>query len=388
MSEKTAYRGARIFDAYKTHDDAALLIADGQVHAIVPVSDIPPGWTQLKLDGGVIVPGFIDLQVNGGGGLMLNNDPSVETIRSICDAHALSGTTAIMPTLITDTPKVTRLAIDAACKAYDQKIPGMIGLHLEGPHLAKTRHGAHSRDLVRSMDEEDCRELEILAEQLPSVMVTLAPEAVTNEQINRLTTAGIIVSLGHSDCTFAQAIDAVAHGASCVTHLFNAMSQLNNREPGLVGAALETANLSAGLIADGYHVDPVNIGLALRAQTRMGQIFLVSDAMAPANTDLSEFQLNGRRILRRDGRLTLEDGTLAGSDIVLLQAINVMQKAIGLEFEEAVRMATIYPAKAINRDAQFGHLQSGARADFVWLKRHHQIGQVWRQGMPISTNQR
>ena len=387
MSEKTAYTSARIFDGYKTHDDAALLIADGQVHAIVPVSDIPPGWTHAKLDGGVIVPGFVDLQVNGGGGLMLNNDPSVETIRSICDAHARSGTTAVMPTLITDTPKVTRLAIDAACKAYDQRIPGMIGLHLEGPHLAKTRHGAHSRDLVRSMEEEDCRELEILAEHLPNLMVTLAPEAVTNEQINRLTTAGVTVSLGHSDCTFAEAIEAVAHGASCVTHLFNAMSQLTNREPGLVGAALDTVNLSAGLIADGYHVDPVNIGLALRAQTRMGQIFLVSDAMAAANTDLSEIQLNGRRILRRDGRLTLDDGTLAGSDIVLLQAIAVMQQAIGLEFEEAVRMATIYPAKAINRDAQFGHLQSSARADFVWLKRNHQIGQVWRQGMPISPNQ-
>ncbi len=388
MSEQTAYSGADIFDGHKSHAGASLLIRDGCVEGVLPAADLPLGCRHVAFEGGLIIPGLVDLQVNGGGGVMLNNAPGVDTIRIICDAHARRGTTALLPTLITDTPDVTRAAMDAAREAHAQNVPGMIGLHLEGPHLARSRKGAHSAELIRPMEEQDCRMLEELAAGLPGLLVTVAPESVTPEQTARLTKAGVSVSLGHSDCTCSEAMKLSDSGASCVTHLFNAMSQLTGREPGLVGAALNAGSLSAGLIADGYHVDPAAVRIAMQAKKRPGRIFLVSDAMAVTGTDLSEFFLNGRRILRRKGRLTLEDGTLAGADLDLFTAVLFMQRTMGLEFEEAVRMATVFPAAVLGRNHDLGNLKNGARADFVWLRGDGRIGHVYRRGDPVPPDDR
>ena len=238
MSELLAISGARIFDSRDWHDEAALLIEFGYVSGIVLESDIPANAERVRLDGGMIVPGFIDLQVNGGGGVLLNNDPSIDGIRTICAAHAQFGTTGLLPTLITDTVEVNEAAIAAGKAAAQAHVPGFLGLHLEGPHLAISRKGTHDPALIRAMTDADLARLKSAAADLPNLLCTVAAETVPAEQIKELVDAGAVVSLGHSDASYNQAIAAFDAGATMATHLFNAMSQIGNREPGLVGAAI------------------------------------------------------------------------------------------------------------------------------------------------------
>lgn len=376
----TAYTGAEIFDGFKRHVNSALLIDGMHVCDILPTSDIPADCEVIELTGGLLSAGFVDLQVNGGGGKMFNNLPSVETIRTICDAHVQFGTTSLLPTLITDTKAQTNAAKNAAKNAIAQGVPGAIGLHLEGPHLAVSRKGAHDPSLIRNMTDNDCKQLIALAKNLPSLMLTVATESVELEQIERLNQAGATVSLGHTDADFQTVNRAQNAGVTCVTHLFNAMSQLGNRAPGVVGAALESDMLWAGLIADGVHVDAATIRIALRAKNGSGQIFLVSDSMAPSGTELDEFTLNGRKILRRDGRLVLPDGTLAGADLNMITAVRFMVDEIGINVDEALRMASLYPAQVLNRSNEIGSLGAGTRADFIHMGKQLDILNVWRGG--------
>ncbi len=367
MSRLTAYRGARIFTGDGWLDDHVLITKGGRIEAIEMASSLSGAVDAVDTGGGMIVPGFIDLQVNGGGGVMLNDDQSVEGIRTVCAAHARFGTTALLPTLITDTPAITRATIGAGIEAARQGVPGFLGLHLEGPHLSISRKGAHDPALIRPMEAADLDQLVGAASELPVLMTTVAPENVTVEQVEILAKAGLLVSIGHTDCDSATAIRYAAAGARAVTHLFNAMSQLGNREPGLVGAALEEAGLHAGLIADGFHVNPVTIRIALAAKRGPGRIFLVTDAMSTIGTDLDGFTLNGRQIYRKDGRLTLADGTLAGADIDMLSSVLFAHRRIGLPLDEALRMASLYPANAAGIGERKGRLKAGMDADFVLL---------------------
>jgi len=232
------------------------------------------------------------------------------------------------------------------------------------------------------MQDPDCEELAGTASQLDSVMLTVAPESVTNAQIAKLASAGAIVSLGHTDCSYETAHAAASAGAVCVTHVFNAMSQLTNREPGLVGAVLDIGALSGGLIADGYHSDRASLGVALRGKRGPGKMFLVSDAMASIGSTINEFELNGRTIFRKHGRLTLADGTLAGADIDLMAAVRFLVEQVDVDVDEAIRMASTYPAQLLGRGAEIGTLLPGARADFLLLDDLNLKG-VWRGGIGI-----
>jgi N-acetylglucosamine-6-phosphate deacetylase len=338
-----------------------------------------PDGIEVRAVSGMLVPGFVDLQVNGGGGLMINDKPSVETIRTICAAHAPFGTTSLLVTLITDTPEMTAATIRAVSEAHRHKVPGFLGLHLEGPHLSVARKGAHDPKLIRPMEDADLDAILDARKELPVLLVTLAPESVRPEQVRALARAGVVVSLGHTDTTYATAKAFVDAGASMATHLFNAMSQLGNREPGMVGAVLDTG-VSAGLIADGIHVDPATIGVALRAKSGPGRIFLVTDAMATMGTDLTSFKLNGRTIHRRDGRLTLADGTLAGADLDMISAVRFMHRTIGLDLGEAIRMATVYPAKAMGVSGRVGRIAPGMQADVANLSDELHVKSVWIGG--------
>lgn len=378
-----AYVGAKIFDSNIWIAGSALLVDGDTVSGIVPESDIPASAEIVRLDSGMLVPGFVDLQVNGGGGVMLNDRRDVDGIRTICSAHAQFGTTALLATLITDTPEITAQAIEAGAEAAAQKVPGFLGLHLEGPHLSVARKGAHDPALIRPMQQTDLQRLVASRTKLPVLLTTVAPESVTPDQIAHLAQAGLVVSIGHTDTGAATVRVCADAGASVVTHLFNAMSQLGNREPGVVGAALDDGRVSAGLIADGIHVDPISIGIALRAKQHPGRIFLVTDAMATIGTDMTSFTLNGRTIHRRDGRLTLEDGTLAGADLDMISAVRFMHRTIGLELGEALRMASLYPAQAARVDATHGRLANGYRADFLNLTADLDVRNVWIGGAEI-----
>lgn len=342
-----AYVGAQIHDGSALHDHHALVAYRGGSIAVVPQAELPTGCPTIQLDGGIICPGFVDLQVNGGGGIMFNDDQSVAALRTIALAHATTGTRAILPTLITDTPALTRAAIDAVEAAIAQKVSGIIGIHLEGPHLSVARKGAHDPNLIRAMTDDDLALLLQAANRLENVMVTVAPENTSLAQIKAMFDAGIIVSLGHTDADAATCHAAFDAGARAVTHLFNAMSQLGNREPGLVGATLARADVYAGLIADGIHVNPQTIRIALAAKPRSERIFLVSDAMATAGSEIDHFSLNDRDVFRRNGRLTLSDGTLAGADLAMPRAIDVMINDVGDSQQNAIMRATSTPASLL-----------------------------------------
>ncbi len=363
---RIAYTGARIFDGEQWWDRSALVVADGRIEGIV-AADSPTDAQRVPMGGGILAPGFIDLQVNGGGGALLNDDPSLDAIRTICATQARFGTTACLPTLITDTREKNAATVAAAVEAMNAAVPGFLGLHLEGPHLSVARKGAHDPAMIRPMDEADVSALVAARGKLPSLLTTVAPESVSTNQITRLREAGIVVSIGHSDAPYAAVVAAMEAGATMVTHLFNAQSQIGPRDPGVVGAALDLTALHAGLIADGVHVHPANIELALRAKRGPGRIFLVTDAMSPVGTDGDSFELSGRTVYRKDGALRLADGTLAGADLTMIDAVAYMHRTVGLPLEEALRMASLYPADALGVSAERGRIAPGLRADLVHL---------------------
>lgn len=378
---RQVFQGARLFDGRHLLRGKALLVEDGTINAIVDAGSAEAqafAGEVVELAGGTLSPGFLDLQVNGGDGIMLDGSADVGRIRRICAAHIRLGATGILPTLITDTPEATAAVISAGIAAARENVPGFLGLHLEGPHLDARRKGAHDPALIRPMDAADLELLCKAAAELPVLLVTLAPQSVTLEQIAALAQAGVIVSLGHTDSTAAEAKAAFAAGARCVTHLFNAMSQLGNREPGMVGATLDT-DVYAGIITDGVHVAPEGLRIALAAKTGDG-LYLVSDAMAAAGTDVSEFMLGGRRILRSNGRLTLEDGTLAGADICLPRSIRYLVETVGAPLELALAMATSRPAACISASGRLGSLAPGLAADLVHLTDDLALGGVWVAG--------
>ena len=376
-----AFTADRIFDGESWHERSALLVRDGVVEGLM-AADSPTDAERVAV-GGLLVPGFIDLQVNGAGGALLNQAPTVSSIETICTTLARFGTTASLPTLVTDTPQQNDLAIAAGAEAVARQVPGFLGLHLEGPHLSIARKGAHDPAMIRPMTADDERRLIDGRTRLPNLLITVAAETVGPEQISRLSKAGIIVSIGHSDAGYATVRAAVEAGASMVTHMFNAQSQIGNREPGVAGAALDFGALHAGLIADGVHVHPATMGLALRAKRGPGQIFLVTDAMSITGTDWESFELTGRTVYRKDGALRLADGTLAGADLTMIEAVALMHRTIGVPLEEVLRMASLYPARAMGIEPSYGHLKRGARADFVSLGQDLSIRSTWIGGNAV-----
>ncbi|HEY0276219.1 MAG TPA: N-acetylglucosamine-6-phosphate deacetylase [Paenirhodobacter sp.] len=373
--EKLILTGAKVFDG-TAFIDGAVVVANGRIAEIV-TGGLPAG-NRFDLRGGVLAPGLIDLQVNGGGGIMLDGNATVARIATICAAHAHLGTTGLLPTLITDTPAATRSVLAAGIAAVG-RVSGFLGLHLEGPHLDPKRPGCHPPDLIRPMTEDDLTVLLEAKTGLPALMVTVAPAAVTPAQIARLVAAGIVVSLGHAEATLAEVRIATDAGARGITHLFNAMSQLGAREPGMVGAALDLP-LAAGLIADGIHVAPETLRLALRLAGE--RIYLITDAMAVAGTAMTEFPLHGRRILRQQGALRLQDGTLAGADLTLPQALRNLI-GMGVAPDRALAMATARPAALIH--ARAGQIAPGLPADLVHFDADWALSRIWQAGQPIQT---
>ncbi len=356
-ASSVAFTDGVVFNGHTLINDHALCFMNGILTDVIPQSNVGSNFLKQSIDGDIISPAYVDLQVNGGGGVMFNDDPSTETLRIITSAHQRLGTKTLLPTLITDTPEKTAAAIAAVSTAVKQSIPGIAGLHLEGPHISVERKGAHRTQHIRPMTSADEERLIQARGQIPVLMVTLAPENATTQQVQNLTQHDIIVALGHTNATYSTCIEYAAAGASCVTHLFNAMSPFGHREPGVVGAALSQGSLSAGLIADGIHVHDAAAAIAFRTKQSPGQLYLVTDAMAVAGSTKSSFQLNGRSVTREDGKLSLRDGTLAGADLELTAAIAWLVNTVGLSLADALKAATTTPGNLINIgcDLQPGH---------------------------------
>lgn len=368
-------RASRVLAVDGWLDEAAVGVANGRVAWLGPAADAPSARQVVDLGDSLLAPGFVDLQVNGGGGALFNQDRSVEALRRIAAAHRRFGTTALLPTLISDTPLAMREAIKAARRAVVEGVPGIIGLHLEGPYLARERRGVHRAEHFHSPDSEDIESL--LAHALPHLLLTLAPEAVSLSAITRLADAGIRLSMGHTAASFEQAEAAISAGVRGATHLFNAMPPWAGRAPGALGASLLSPETWCGLIVDGQHLHSASVKLAMRMKP--GRCFLVTDAMPPVGSALEAFDLDGRRILRRGDRLETEDGTLAGALLDMASAVRRCVQQTGAPLEDVLRMASTCPADFLGAQ-DLGRIEVGARADLVELCPDIEVRSTWIGG--------
>lgn len=367
-----------IFDGRISHGEGVVLIENGRIAAIA--GEPPPGVPFDEWDEEVILaPGYIDTQVNGGGGVLFNDEPNLDGLRAIAAAHARAGTTSFLPTLISGNRAAMRDAIAAVTEAMARPLPGIAGLHLEGPFLAEARRGIHPAAAITAPTEAD---LAMLSEPhgFP-LLVTLAPEIAGEAAIRRLTAAGVSVFLGHTAATSAQVRAALDAGAVGFTHLFNAMSQIMPRDPGAVGTALADERASAGIIVDGHHVHALNIRIA-KWMLGEDRLFLVSDAMATAGSALERFQLGGETITLRDGRLTGPDGTLAGAHLTMAEAVANLVRLTDVPWTEAVTMATATPARILGLTDR-GQIAVGARADLVALDAELRVLATWQGGVRV-----
>jgi N-acetylglucosamine-6-phosphate deacetylase len=360
--KRHAIAAGTVFDGWTRHSDAAVVIEASLVVGVTPQSKLPLDIEIRKFPSEVwLAPGFIDLQVNGGGDVLFNNSPTAEAILAIAAAHRKYGTTALLPTFITDTSEKMASAF-AAAKSLVGVEPGVLGIHLEGPFLSPERTGVHDPRLMRQPGPTDLRML--CGPRKGELLVTLAPERMPKGFISQLTKSGIRVSLGHSMATYEQTLEAMAEGLNGFTHLFNAMRPLASREPGPIAAALESSNAWFGMIVDGFHVAPAMLRLALRGLARP---ILVTDAMPPVGGHQTSFDLYGTKIQVTGGRCARPDGTLAGSALDMATAVRNCVQKLGVRLENALQFASLNPAEFMGLGHNLGGLRPGYRADIVAL---------------------
>jgi N-acetylglucosamine-6-phosphate deacetylase len=371
----------RIFDGFGMHRHSAVIIEEGRVRGIVPQSEVPPGCSRHNLPpGALIAPGFIDVQVNGGGGILVNDHPTADGMRAIARAHRQFGTTSCLPTFITDIREKAQAAIAAARAAAGRD--GVLGLHLEGPFINPARAGIHSREHIAVASLADLEWVSELA-GCGASLITLAPECVPAGFIASLARASVIVAAGHTETALSTMNGAIADGLRAVTHLHNAMTPMLAREPGAVGAAFSDPRIFATLIVDGIHVDAAVVRASFAA---MGaeRIALITDAMPTVGGAREEFELNGRQIRLRDGRLTSDAGTLAGAHLDMATAVRLSVQLAAVSLEDALRSASLTPARLLGVAPERGTLIPGARADMVALDRELKVLTTWVSGVGME----
>jgi N-acetylglucosamine-6-phosphate deacetylase len=355
--------------------ERCLLIEDGRIVDLVP--KCPPGVSPQHLEGD-LVPGFIDLQVNGGGGVLFNDQPTIEGIEAIGRAHRAFGTTGFLPTLISDDLDVIERGIRAAEAAIAKRVPGVLGIHIEGPFINPEKRGIHDAAKIRYIDESA---VELLASLSNGVtLVTLAPELAPPGTIADLVARGVVVAAGHTAASYEQVREALDEGVTGFTHLFNAMTQLTGREPGVVGAALESDSAWCGIIVDGFHVHPASLRIALAAKGP-DKLVLVTDAMPTVGSDETSFSLGGRPIKLDSGRLAADDGTLAGSNLDMASAVVNAAQALQIDQASAIRLASLNPARALGIHGEIGSIDPGLRADLALLGPDGRVVQTWISGI-------
>jgi N-acetylglucosamine-6-phosphate deacetylase len=372
-----AFNNGRILTDAGIEPDRTLLVRDGRIEAIIAAREVVGADAIVDLKRQLLLPGFIDTQVNGGGGVLFNESPSIENIAAIGGAHRRFGTTGFLPTLISDDLAVVARAIDAVRDAIRHGVPGLLGIHIEGPFLNAERRGVHDTSKLRRIDTDAL--LLLTRPHGGKTMVTLAPERTTPDIIRSLEESGVIVSAGHTNGTFDELQLALMHGLRGFTHLFNAMSPLGSREPGAVGAALADEKSWCGIIVDGHHVHPEVLKLALRAK-RHDRFMLVSDAMPSVGAAMNSFQLQGKTITVTDNKCVDEEGRLAGTNLDMASAVRNAIKLLALELPDAVHMASRNPAEFLGLGAELGRIAPGLRANLVLVDDDLNVLGTWIDG--------
>lgn len=364
-----------LFTGEEIIEGASIHVSGGRIIEVTTT----PSPSAVKLEG-LLAPGFIDIQVNGGGGVLFNDAPTISTLTTIAAAHRQFGVTGFMATLISDDRAKTAQAIDAVAEAVAGGLEGVLGLHLEGPWLSEPRRGVHRAEFLRGLDAAD---LQLLARQRQfPMLVTVAPERVDPASLTALTDAGVIVSLGHTAASAEDVEAALEAGATGFTHLFNAMPPLESRKPGAVGAALGNAASWAGLILDGIHVHRLSARAAFAAKTSR-KLMLVSDAMATVGSAHASMSLFGETVDVRGGALRTASGTLAGAHLEMSSAVRNAVTLLGATTEEALRMASLTPAEFLGVAHERGRIAPGGRADFVLLGQDLGVLGAWIAGSRV-----
>ena len=377
----TALVNGIVFTGEHWLTNQAVIIDRDKIVALRPANDLPPQITNtIDLQQQRLVPGFIDTQINGGGGVLFNDAPSVATLRTMGAAHRAYGTTGFYPTLISDDLTVVQAAIAAVKQAIAEKTPGVLGIHLEGPFLNPERKGVHDASKFKLIDEAAFNLLTSL--DVGKTLITIAPELTTPDMIKRFVEAGVIVAAGHSAATYDQTKIALAAGLSSFTHLFNAMTPFTSREPGMVGAALENTESWCGIIADGFHVHPATLKVAHRAKAT-DKTILVTDAMPSVGARDKNFMLNGEMIRCNNGKLTTASGTLAGSDLTMISAVINATTFLDISLDEAIRMASTYPA-AMMGEKDLGAIKPGYISSMILLDDQNRVTRSWINGEELS----
>jgi N-acetylglucosamine-6-phosphate deacetylase len=376
---RSALVNGRVLTAEGLVSGTVVLISGSRIEVLTNLEDSRcRDAVRVDLEGQLLLPGFIDVQVNGGGGVLFNDDPSLESIRAIGAAHRRFGTTGFMPTLISDDLDTIGQAIAAVQSALDSGVPGVLGIHIEGPFLNWARRGVHDEKHLRLLESG----LVSLLCRLRSgrTLLTLAPEMTTTDMIAALAAAGVLISAGHSNATYTETTAAIAHGVRGFTHLFNAMARLEPRQPGIAGAALYDTGTWCGIIVDGHHVDPVMLKLALRCK-RHDRFMLITDAMPPVGSSLSSFVLQGKTITVADGVCSDANGTLAGTALDMATAVRNAVSLLDLNIAEAARMASEYPAEFLGLGAELGRIAPGYRANLTLLNDELKVQRTWIEGV-------
>ena len=377
---KQAITGSKLFNGIDFIEHKALLIEDQHIAEIVNKDAIPTDFQVKKLDGGILSPGFIDLQVNGGGGKLFNNSPDKESLNTIISAHQYFGTTSIMPTVISDSLNILQKCTDTISNEIDNN-HSLLGIHIEGPFFNVKYRGVHQKQYINTINASYLNLFETL-DKFP-VMLTLAPECISIKQLKHLNSLGFKILAGHTDANYDQLEEAVKYGLDGFTHLFNAMGQISAREPGVVGSAFDFDETSASIIVDLHHVHPSLINLSFKQKPK-GKLFFVSDSMATINHGEPSFELYDEVVSESNGRIINSEGKLAGSSITQIDAIKNAYQKCSIPLESAISMATLYPAEYIGVSDYIGQLKKGYRADLAHFDSNFHVQNVWLAGKQIK----
>ncbi len=368
-----------IFNGDEFTFDKSIIIDKEKIKSIVPNSNIPEGYETIDLGGKIVAPGFIDIQVNGGGGVLFNNTPTLEGIECILSTHLSFGTTSLLPTFISDSLDYMKMAANAVNDCLKNKIPGILGIHFEGPFLSSEKAGAHNKKFIRKVNKND---LDVILSIKGGIrLFTIAPEIIDDKTLSYLLEKNILLSLGHSKATYNLTTNALNKGVKSITHLFNAMSPLCSRSPGVVGAALDHQESWCSIIVDGYHVDYASVRIAHSAKADRKMI-LVTDSMPPAGVEdyMDSYVLNGKKVDVIEGKCVDQNGSLAGSSLTMIKAVQNCISNVGLAKEEALRMASTYPAELLGVSDKYGFVKVGYIADLVVLDNEMNISYIIKNG--------
>jgi N-acetylglucosamine-6-phosphate deacetylase len=377
---KQAITGSKLFNGIDFIEHKALLIEDQHIAGIVNKDAIPTDFQVKKLEGGILSPGFIDLQVNGGGGKLFNNSPDKESLNTIISAHQYFGTTSIMPTVISDSLNILQKCTDTISNEIDNN-HSLLGIHIEGPFFNVKYRGVHQKQYINTINASYLNLFETL-DKFP-VMLTLAPECISIKQLKHLKSLGFKILAGHTDANYDQLEEAVKYGLDGFTHLFNAMGQISAREPGVVGSAFDFDETSASIIVDLHHVHPSLINLSFKQKPK-GKLFFVSDSMATINHGEPSFELYDEVVSESNGRIINSEGKLAGSSITQIDAIKNAYQKCSIPLESAISMATLYPAEYLGVSDYIGQLKKGYRADLAHFDSNFHVQNVWLAGKQIK----